>query len=76
MSAFDWRTKPSEIDLSSLNRSTVNRMSSTATVERKRRKGQDPGAIKGLSSAGDALIDIYQQHRHGGAYLRAKKSAK
>lgn len=43
----------------------------TADVERRRKKGRDPGTFYGISQKADELIG-----RHGGAYSRAKPRVK
>lgn len=73
-SPFAWRGTPLQADWSGIVRSATNSTSSTATVARKRKAGEDPGAIEGLSDKGNNLIDVFAQKNHGGAYSRADKT--
>lgn len=69
---FHWKGTPLQADWSGIVRSSNNSAASTATVARKRKAGEDPGAIEGLSDKGDKLISVYAQKRHGGAYSKVK----
>lgn len=73
-SPFHWKGTPLQADWSGIVRSSNNSAASTATVARKRKAGEDPGAIEGLSDKGDKLISVFAQKRHGGAYSRANKT--
>lgn len=72
---FAWQAQPMECDWSGIRRSASNSTASTATVARKRKTGEDPGAVLGMSVKGDSLIDAFsQQKHHGGAWSKAKAS--
>ncbi len=74
-SPFHWRGQPPQLNWGGIKRSATNAAASSAVVKRKREAGTDTSTIPGMGRA--SLADPEKmQANHGGAWSKARKTAK